>query len=244
LISASSLPLLVECAATGNPNTWQAPDKTNDGMRFGNAVHKLAEWYLTSLSTVAATAAARCGLTSDDVPRLERVWENLRAWLEVERSGDLGAEAAYALCPSTGGARLLGYGIDREYEKAGLLPSEIAGTADAWCIEGDHAYVYDWKSGKAAPESYRWQMRLLGLMVARATGAKTVTICVVKVTEVEVDDSWSEELDASDLDDIAAEVRRVWNEAQTGQARAGSHCEAQYCRARNKCRAYRDWRAA
>lgn len=245
MISASALPLLVNCAAPAHPDTWLAPDKMGAPARFGNAVHLLAEWYLGPHGVPAhgvKQALKACGVDEDEQPRLERVWANLREWIYENSKPEWRAEIAYAYDPVTQMSRVLGEGIGREYTKAGLLHGEVAGTADVASVRGACATVYDYKTGKSDADSYRWQMRQLGLAAAREAGTIRACVIVVRVNEVEVDDSWEEVLQPDDLDDVAAEVLRIHEEAKVGTRRAGSHCETQYCRGRNKCDAYREWR--
>lgn len=244
--SASSLPLLIDCAATANPSTWQAPDKMGPAAYVGNAVHRLAEWHLTRREADVRAACGLEGVRGEDQDRVARLWANLADWLGRQDLCIPRAEIAYGYAPETGEARALGRGIGRMYKAHGQRQDELAGTADlVHCdVGGTGLTVCDWKTGKGDAESYRWQLRLLGLAAAREVSADSVTIHIVRISEVDVDDTWSEVLDAHDLDDVAAEVLRVWREAPTAEPKAGAWCEARYCRARSKCAAYRDWRAA
>ncbi len=242
--SASSLPLLVDCAHSARPGVALEKDKPNDAMYVGNAVHKLAEWYLTGQPDDVVKACAFEKVKPGDVERVRRLWLELHAWIVDNAGAKALAEVAYCYAPEAGTARIIGHGIGRQYRDHGQLDCELAGTADMVIIADGTLFISDWKTGRSPAESYRWQLRLLGLAAARECGAGRVVIRVVRVGESEVDASWEEDLDAADLDDVAAEVLRVWREAPTAIAKPGGWCEEKYCKARNKCDAYRTWRAA
>ncbi len=238
--SASSLPLLVDCAYSAKPGVPLAKDKPNDAMYVGNAVHKLAEWYLTGqpCDVVQACAAEK----AKDVDRVSRLWATLGEWLPGRFGEGTLSEAAYAYCPMTDSGRLLGFGIGRQYRQHGQTEDELAGTADMVVFGDDAVVVYDFKTGRSSADSYRWQLRLLGLAAARHHRRSRAVVRVIKVGETEIDDSWEEVLDASDLDDVREEAVRVWLEVPIAEAKPGNWCESHYCRAREKCAGYRAWR--
>ncbi len=240
--SMSGLPLYTECAAPSRPGIWMAPDKSNPAARFGNAAHLLMQWSLMGQLVDIGAAVAKEKVAPADVDRLGRLWATLDGWTRDTRKIGWRPEVALAYDPVTGVGRELGQCIERKYEEHGCLPSELPGTADVLCLDGDCAVVYDLKTGRSEAASYRWQMRGLGLAAARRYQVSRARIVVVKANEVEVDDSWREELDADDLDQAGEVVRVAWQ--SEGVARPGAHCEAHYCRAREKCAAFRAWRAA
>lgn len=242
--SASALPLLVQCAHSARPGTWLAADKKNPAASVGDAVHLLSEWHLTGKPTDVAQACVFESVRPADIDRVGRLWGELQPWLRDKIRDEGIAEEACGYAPETGLARVLGHCIGRKYREHGQRDNELAGTADIVLVGEDSVTVLDLKTGRSAAESYRWQLRMLGLAAARAHGKGRCTIGIVRVSEVEIDDSWTEELDASDLEDVAAEVLRVWGEAPTAKPKPGLHCEENYCRARQRCDAYRTWRAA
>jgi len=238
----SAMPLLVHCAAPANPATWLAGDRTNDAARVGNAVHLLAQWWIEQKTPDVAKACDVEGVRAIEFGRVERLFEELRSWMWPRYRSTWRAEVAFAYAPISGEARILGYGINGQYEKHGKRPDEMAGTVDI-LDNGELLTVDDIKTGKSSAESYRWQMRTLGLAAARAFERKRARIRVIRVSEVEVDDSWSEELDAEDLDSAADIARDVWTSAPTALPKAGAHCVDHYCRGREKCAAFQEWRA-
>ena len=176
-----------------------------------------------------------------------RTWRTFHDWFAGSSHGqapaDLHAEVALCFDPQTGAARVLGTGIGREYEKHGKRPNEIAGTADLVIVMSDRVLVYDWKTGSSPLARYRWQLRGLGCMAARAYARPEASWFAVKVGEGACEEL-AEYMDREDLEGAELEMCRVWSESTAALPvlRPGPHCSDGYCRARKTCTAFTAWR--
>lgn len=154
-------------------------------------------------------------------------------------------EIAFAWDPMTGEGRELGRGLKRNYKDADPQ-RENRGTADTGAVvDGRAAYIIDWKSGithQPAPAAHR-QMRLLGLMAARAWGLDEAIIEIIRIE----DDgrAWRERdtLDMMQLAEIAEEHRELdadilrhqdaYEEGTLPPMTVGDHCSG--CAAKRMC---------
>lgn len=154
------------------------------------------------------------------------------------------AEVAFAYDVSTGEGRELGVGIKRNYGQLG--PFEIPGTADVVGIGADVIVIGDRKSfdpNVSRPE-HNGQLKLLALAACRAHDRERADIAIQhEVRPFEV-----AQLDALDLDSMAAEARDVLLSAARAAKdfRAGlpiplvtgKHCR--WCAAFNDCPKQKD----
>lgn len=123
------------------------------------------------------------------------------------------AEAAYAFDPATGAARFLGADIGRDYRRAGVRPSEMAGSADVVGVNAEArvGFVGDYKSGfgDVAPAARNAQLRFLALCVARVHDMDEVRVEVIRIRPD--GRPWRDRatLDLLELAQVAAELARL-----------------------------------
>lgn len=168
---------------------------------------------------------------------LEARLEHAMTWIRANRQPGWRAEVAYAYNPQTGAGRILGYNIDRKYEEHGLLPGELAGTADIAWLGGDTVVVYDWKTGRAIGDSVWAQMEWLCLFAARATGAWHARAVVLHATDYGII-PLERPYDDVELWRIAEQIRIDVAAIDDAWPVTGTHCDACYCPARAGCDLY------
>lgn len=143
------------------------------------------------------------------------------------------AEVALALDVSTGGARVLGKGLNRGYLSL-IQPEEIPGTADVVRVEPDSVFVADYKTGRNVHRaSESWQMKMLGLMAARAFGRD---VAVVQIIHLDVDGSVHKNMEIFDewdlqeiMSKVVAAVKKIRSLRETGVT-IGDVVEGPWCR--------------
>ncbi len=163
--------------------------------------------------------------------------EQAAVWIDANRIPGWRAEVAYAYNPQTGAGRVLGYNIGREYAQHGLLPGEIAGTADIAVLSGDTVVVWDWKTGRTIGAGCEAQLEWLALFAARATGAWHAKAVALHATETGiVETEWF--FDDLQLWRIAEQLRIDVNAIDDAWPVPGAHCENLYCGARANCEPY------
>ena len=166
----------------------------------GTAIHE----YLASVPVLGREVA------------LEQVLPEYRAACEaidlerlpVADSEAWAAEVAWAYDPEADTARELGRGLGRAY--GDLRPGEIPGTADVVAVTPESVVVLDYKTGRMARRGRAadsMQLRLYALAAARAYGREHAIVALVHIDED--GGAWWDraELDALDLDGLAAELR-------------------------------------
>jgi hypothetical protein len=137
-------------------------------------------------------------------------WRPVCEAIDVERlPTKLAAEVAFAYDVRTDSARVLGIGIGRDYSSA--TPLEVAMTADVVGISADAVLVTDWKTGRGdtEPAAKSWQMRALALAAARAYSRDLTYVEKIRIRENGA--AWRDRarFDVFDLDEIAAELRKL-----------------------------------
>ena len=210
----------------------------------------------TTLDISSSDAAARGTaihaylerVSNEDSEAMARVAEEYRPYCETLDLDDLPlgagfvAEAAFALDLSTGEARVMGHGLDRGYQKT-LKPVEIPGTADVVQVGPDHVYVGDYKTGRSVHVARdSWQMKMLGLMAARAYGKSSAVVEIIQLMEDGSVYKNQAEWDEWDLQEIFARVFHVAGLVRGLRDRGdltasdvveGDHC--QWCPAFSSC---------
>ena len=236
-ITASRLPLLVNCSAPASPAFWLKKDRTGDSAKFGNAIHLLAEMYIKQHPHSVEAACIAEGVAEPEHARAGRVWANLLAWLpgEGELTG-MRAEVPYGWDMHTGQATELKLSGKREYL---VGPTCIAGTADIVLLADGKLSVWDIKTGFSSPESYRWQQRALGCMAMIATGATECRVAILHAGEVECAETWVEHLDRESVVDLTDLLKDLLADSKKANPRPGPHCDAHYCGGRDRCNTYR-----
>lgn len=189
----------------------------------GTAVHEDAERHASNPSASGDYLAAR---TDSDAARV--------AYDELSAGGIALTEQPVGYDPITGSARLIP-SSHRDYSLAG--PTELAGTADLIVVRPGHVAVYDYKTGRPrGTAATSWQLRLLGLAVARIVGAESVTVALVYIRDGDY------RLDEHtfgpwDLDEFAGQLSALVHRMQSGEhvANPGTHCYELFCPVRDRC---------
>lgn len=148
------------------------------------------------------------------------------------------AEVAVAYNPTTGTARQMGVGAQRDYTRT---DDEMAGTIDLLAVAGDKVVVVDWKgrSSVGAPERNA-QVMFYALAAARIYDVTEVTIAVSYIAGGTEDAPTAVRVvDILDLDAFALRLRRIIAAIEEQRSRPmpdvteSRHC--QYCPARHAC---------
>lgn len=174
------------------------------------------------LSASGLWRAKKCP-ASTVLPAVRRVHADAIAGTEahavLEKSPPPGglAEVAFALDPETGKAREIGRGIGRGYYEAGLLDTEIPGTADL-IIPGEPVVVRDYKTGHGYMVSAPRDNLQLGHNAVCASRVFGASEAVIEVEHTQTGEVESVLLDSMDLSERAAEIREVWREAYRARA--------------------------
>src|SRR5690606_19690363 len=235
-ITMSRLPIVARC-----PASWALPHaeeaEPSEPSKRGSAIHA----FLADVSKHGRDAA------------LDRGPEEYRPACELIDTDrlptHLAHEVAFRLNLRTGAARELGRNIDRNYELDRSDWDEycIDGTADLVGIddEDDAVVVYDYKTGWSAQDDAadHWQVKALALAAAWAYGKSNARIGIIRVWETGKVSYSVAELDAFDLDVVAADLHRVLDAraraledlraGRTPSVTTGRHCR--YCPAFYAC---------
>jgi hypothetical protein len=251
-LTASSLDRVMAC-----PTSAALPQATSVGAApaeagnvthaFAEAVRAKAEQYARGEAYDVALARARDEL----IPAEGAEGFDLCAAVPFDQI-PRGAESEVTLAwdPETDTGRVLGRNLGRDY--SGARPGEILGTADllGQMLAKRAVYVPDFKTGKAVTggAAGTWQLRLLALAAARATGLRAAVVQLIYLRadgRAYVDRA---EFDAFDLANFAAELRELprrvaASELQLERERVphvveGPHCR--YCPALPACPAKRE----
>lgn len=151
---------------------------------------------------------------------LEEVDERFRdsiSEIDLEDLDDvlgLTPEMALAYHPEADTARVLGVGIERAYEAAGVTEDEIPLTVDVAGLDNKDPFpevglVIDWKRGwsRLTPAAQNWQMRGGALALARAFNLDRVRVQLIHLREDRPAYRDRATFGAADLAAFAAEAR-------------------------------------
>jgi hypothetical protein len=220
--TASKAGLAAICLHWAREDVETHSEPPSPALERGSAVH----------ADIAAAMMRKptSGLWTEQVARATSLIETLDHCLYVY------VEPAFAYDPETDSSRFLGEDIGREYEKHGAKQGEICGSADVVLNYGHELVVIDWKTGNSWDDfntKHSGQLRMLGLMAARAFDAHRVTAYVCNVDSGDVA---SYELDVLDLDAQAAELQDMLRAIPDAEPVPGEHCRV--CPARRSCKAH------
>jgi hypothetical protein len=208
---------------------WARPDVivkdrplSSSEANLGKAVHAAIETHILGSGT-----AETFGADAEVVNRMLWAWQDSQ-WSGIKWE----PEVAFAYDPATGSARTLGRGREA-YVNAG--PTEITGTVDAIYQDGTQITIADWKTGRqsglqSAEENA--QLRFYALCAARAYGAESVRVLVVRVGEGGTQHSEAV-LDDFDLAAFEDEFRARLKTIPQARPQNGHHCT--YCPAVSVC---------
>lgn len=168
-------------------------------------------------------------------------WQNLCEAIRPY-AARLRSEVAFALNVATGGARILGYNIGRDY-KIGEL--EVPGTADLAGATDTHAIIIDLKTGRGEvePAARNRQLRFLAACATFIYGKESALVALLHAPPgVEPWWDWAE-IDAFDLDFTVTDLLELHRSVQDAKAlvaagrvpnvNEGPHCR--YCPALPVC---------
>ncbi len=204
--------------------------ETSEAAERGTALHQ----FLANVGAMGRDEALR---------QVPDEWRESAAVIPVDALplGQGLAEVPFAFDTLTKEARLL-KATGRDYRDLG--PFEIAGTADWVGLTPDRVVVLDYKSGRnVTPARINPQLRFYALCAARVYNRDAATVGAVYLREG--DPPWFDlaELDAFDLDAVAAEVadihgrvvhaQELLNQGITPDVTVSEHCR--YCNAYNSC---------
>ena len=236
--SCSGLERALACpASTVLP---RGPDSGSEAAERGQALHGYVE------------AVANGAMNGNALQLVPEPWRAAARGLDVDAilealgwspfgATEMTAEQAFAWDSETDTARVLGAGLGRDYSAA--LPTEAVGTADVVVYDPDTRTVtvadYKFGHGEVARANRNAQLRSLALYAARAYGATSARVVIVRGRED--GSAWldTDVLSAEALDGIAAELRqlaaRITSDRAKGTAKAvaGDHCR--YCRSAPSC---------
>ena len=233
MISGSALERVHAC-----PSSEALPhaEEVNAWQERGNAVHE----FLARVPEMGRDDAL--GLVPAE-------WREVCEAIDVDlfpagASASFSAEVAIAYDMDRDTARVLGSGIDRQYDRHGLAPSEIPGSMDSVGVASDRVAISDYKSPWAdlPPATRNRQMRFYALAAARAYDRSTAVVMVIRVREDGTPSIDKAVFDSMDLHEIAAEVREAVTRARAAVASppesrpdlvVGSHCR--WCPAARFC---------
>lgn len=230
--SASSLEMASKCAASHFlPLAIRLPEVA---AQLGTRVHA----FIVRCREIGRDAAlAEIALDDPGRERCERI--------PIEALGPFGEhEVALAYNHRDDSGRKLGQDIGRAYVEHGLLPHEIAGTADVIGGADDFVWVMDWKTGQPGnlpPAAESLQLGMLALAACRAYGksrAKVAYWFILPDGSIKED---AAELDAFDLLSIAKKIRKIVSQIGVGAAldditpnvALGNWCR--YCGCKESC---------
>lgn len=229
-VSASKAGLLPHCQypfRDGTPWEYTKSAAAEKGQRFHDAIACVVDEDIPKPTGIKGTGWL-----------LDRM-KVATAWLDSQTFPTrLHAELAFAYDPETGAGRILGKNIGRRYKEHGQKPHELAGSADFLFVHEGTVYVYDWKTGKSVTDSVWAQMEWLGLFAARAHGVEHVVLRPLHVTDYGIEDSMVQELFASQLAMIAADIRRDVAAIPDSWPEPGPHCDEHWCPTRKSCGLY------
>lgn len=218
--TASKVGLLTLCQWWARPEAvWN--DARGESAERGTRFHQAIARYVAS------------GEREDVADDIAEEYGHAVAWVDAYGRQFLRPEVAFAWDPNADRAEELPAAkAERDYS-AGA--GRLCGTADLVSIRTGipAAFVADWKTGSGAGAGP--QLRTLAVMVARAWGLQSVTVCALEVTPSGVVEVARETLDAFDLDAWAGEVAEFADAIATSSPEPGSHCSELYCPARLSC---------
>lgn len=129
----------------------------------------------------------------------------------------LTAEMTFAYNPVFGTSRVLGVGLDREYDAAGLTEDEIPLTPDVVGLNHPTAptagIVVDYKEGwsKRTPAARNWQMKGAALALARKYDLDEVRVQLIHMRDGVIVYRDTATFTAADFAVFESEVRARWN---------------------------------
>lgn len=208
---ASRLPLLAHCQWWSRPDVREPAvtvDRSSPEQARGTAVHAAIEAHLRERP-------------HDVPPEIAPFYEQWRAWLATRTLRPLSIEQRHVLDLATGEVAL----VDAyDPEETGVVcgtPDLIAQSADGGIAVLDWKTGDDWQ-GYTAPAAENLQLRTYALFAAARTGAESVTVEVVRITEEGVT------TDAHTLDVLDLDAHLSWLRQRVGYALAepqpGMHC--------------------
>lgn len=227
-ITASKAALVAECGYSFREGT-PCVDERGRAAINGDRFHKAIASYIQS--------GVRPVETGRPLKWLEDRLDHAIAKVDALKASDWKVEMAFAYDPATGAGRVLGYDLGRKYAEAGLLPHEIAGSADLVWMSGETVVVVDHKTGRSITDSVWPQMSWLCVMAARALGAWAARAVIWHATDygiIEYEQHYDDVALARIADGMRVNIAAVPDSWPT----PGEWCSSLYCNAREACLPY------
>lgn len=216
-VSASKVGLLEYCQAFAR-----------DDMKWDYTSSPAAERGTRFHKAIAMYVACEPGVTLKVEDDIAEELEQAKAWVDRNVTTPKYVELAFAWDPTKDTCTALDV-VDRAYKPS----SQLCGTADLVLLSDDCVYVYDWKTGDASNAGP--QLRILGLMAARAFRTERAVVSALEVRASGVTEVCVEDLDSFDLAVIAGNIADQLAAIETAEPTPGSHCGELYCPARLHC---------
>jgi len=216
-LTGSKMSLFAKCQWWARPEVVVKDRQlSSTEANLGKAVHAAIETHILGSGT-----AETFGAEVDVVNRMLWAWQDSQ-WSGIKWE----PEVAFGYDPTTGSARVLGRGRE-SYKNAAAI--EITGTIDAVYREGSQVTIADWKTGRQAglqSAEENAQLRFYALCAARAYGADSVRILVVRVGEGGTQHTEAV-LDDFDLAAFEDELRARLKTIPQARPQQGNYCN--YC---------------
>lgn len=230
LLSASGLKLASLCEMSAAVDLERVDIGPVEARATGVAFHSLVEF-----AVEAGAASARCA--DEKANALFVSWA--RHYLPVDASIQRETEVTYCFDVESREWRILGKGLQRRYEEAGIRPTEVPCTIDL--VQSDMFAgfrVVDYKTGAQRdrePIEQHKQLRMGACGVARVHQLNEITAVVSYITEDDVEEQYAtfSEFDFLRVEDELIELFHA--AAFTPKARPGAHCSSLWCSAAASC---------
>lgn len=231
-LSASKRRLLRACQWWARPEVDGPEPEPGRPALMGTALAAMTEHGGADMS-VPGVAEKLDALTDSEQETVLEWWTQWQAteWAQVPWRN----EVAFAYDVASDTARELTTNGHRDYSS--LTAGEVPGTADLVHIEDGVVWIADQKTGfqgNLEPVAQHAQLRFLALAACRAYLCDRARIVLLHLDGEEVLAS-AADLDADELDAIAAEVRAEVATIPGSAPKPGAHCADLYCPALAVC---------
>ena len=226
-VTASKVGLLSYCQ-------WWAREEAKWDTRTSAAADRGTRFHAAIAKFIATSEYGKAPSYDEVGDDIRAEYEHAAGWVEENVFGpsdctrDIDEEQAFAWDPASDTAECLDI-IDRQYRPS----SRLCGTADLVVRDAYGLRVYDWKTGSG--EGAGPQLRVLGLMAARAYGVSSVTVSALEVSKSGVTEVAKETLDEFELAGVAGDLAEQLAAVASAEPQPGSHCGELYCPARLSC---------
>lgn len=225
LPSASKLQLLVDFCNHYPLLPWDE-FSSGEAADTGKLIHSMIECEMTGGSYEVPGLA--------DVDEAKKKFARFWPWWEKRRAGRVfWPEPVFLYNANDGSARVA---EDGWLQHRSRLPEEVPCIMDAIHVDGDHAVVYDWKTGKkgnVVHASSNVQVAVAALCAHRVFNVSTVEVGLVFLFQRKDPEVQSVTLDTMDILDFENRLRGRTNGILTSSPHPGDWCFR--CPAKGSC---------